>query len=70
VVRAPELLPRLGFLTNLDYFVLVSTLAVFLSMIEVIYTAYLSTKGRLEQARAFDRKGRLIAPGGAKPKSL
>ena len=56
------LLPRLNFLTIMDYFVLVSTLAVFLSMIEVIYTAYLSTNGQLEQARALDRKARLIVP--------
>ena len=33
-----------------------------LSMIEVIYTAYLSTNGQLEQARALDRKARLIVP--------
>ena len=56
------LLPRLTFLTSLDYFVLVSTIAVFVSMIEVIYTAYLSTNGQLEQARALDRKARLIVP--------
>ena len=56
------LLPRLNFLTSLDFFVLVSTLVVFLSMIEVIYTAYLSTNERLDQARALDRKARLIVP--------
>jgi len=56
------LLPRLNFLTSLDFFVLVSTMAVFLSMIEVIYTAYLSTNGQLEQARALDRKARIILP--------
>ena len=56
------LLPRLTFLTSLDYFVLVSTIAVFMSLIEVIYTAYLSTNGQLEQARSMDRKARLLVP--------
>ena len=56
------LLPRLNFLTSLDYFVLVSTMVVFLSMMEVILTAHLSTNGKLEQARALDRKARLIVP--------
>jgi len=56
------LLPRLNFLTSLDYFVLISTLVVFVSMIEVIYTAYLSTNGQLEQARSMDRKARLVVP--------
>lgn len=56
------LLPRLNFLTSLDHFVLLSTLAVFLSMMEVIYTAHLSTTGQLERARSIDRKARLIIP--------
>ena len=56
------IMPRLGFLTGLDYFVLVSTLVVFLSMIEVIYTAYLSTNDQLDKARKMDRIARWIAP--------
>jgi hypothetical protein len=56
------MMPRLAFLTSLDHFVLVSTLVVFLSMVEVIYTAYLSTSGQLEKARKMDRKARWIAP--------
>lgn len=56
------LLPRLNFLTTLDYFVLVSTMAVFVSMIEVVYTAYLSTNERLDQARAIDRRARWVVP--------
>jgi hypothetical protein len=56
------MMPRLAFLTSLDYFVLVSTLVVFLSMVEVIYTAYLSTSDQLEKARKVDRKARWIAP--------
>jgi len=56
------MLPRLSFLTTLDFFVMASTIMVFLSMVEVVYTAYLSTDNRLEKARVIDRKARWIAP--------
>ena len=56
------MLPRLPFLTTLDFFVMASTIMVFLSMVEVVYTAYLSTDNRLEKARVIDRKARWIAP--------
>ena len=56
------LMPRLGFLTVLDHFVLASTIVVFLSMAEVIYTAHLSTSDQLEKARKVDRAARWIAP--------
>jgi hypothetical protein len=56
------MMPRLTFLTSLDYFVLASTLVVFLSMIEVVYTAHLSTNGQLEKARMLDRRARWIVP--------
>jgi hypothetical protein len=56
------MMPRLGFLTVLDYFVIASTLMVFLSMVEVIYTAYLSASDQLEKARKVDRKARWISP--------
>jgi hypothetical protein len=56
------LIPRLAFLTSLDYFVLVSTLAVFIGMIEVIYTAHLANKDQLKKARMIDRHARWMAP--------
>ena len=56
------MMPRLGFLTILDHFVLASTVVVFLSMAEVIYTAHLSTSDQLEKARKVDRNARWIAP--------
>jgi len=56
------MLPRLPFLTTLDFFVIASTLMVFLAMVEVIYTTYLSTNNRPEKARMIDRKARWIAP--------
>lgn len=57
-----NLVPRLAFLTTLDYFVLASNLMVFLVMLEVIYTAYLSTNGQIEKARSIDRALRWVAP--------
>lgn len=56
------MLPKLSFLTTLDYFVMASTVLVFLAMLEVIYTAFLSTHDQLEKARAIDRNARWIAP--------
>jgi len=56
------MMPRLAFLTSLDYFVMISNLMVFLAMIEVVYTAYLFTNGQLEKARKVDRIARWIAP--------
>ena len=56
------MLPRLPFLTTLDFFVIASTVMVFLAMVEVIYTAHLSTHDKLQKARIIDRKARWIAP--------
>lgn len=56
------MLPRLPFLTTLDIFVMASTIMVFLALVEVIYTAYLSTNNHLEKARRIDRNARWIAP--------
>jgi hypothetical protein len=56
------LIPRLAFLTSLDFFVLVSTLAVFISMIEVLYTAHLATHDQIEKARLVDRHARWVVP--------
>lgn len=56
------MVPRLAFLTSLDYFVLASTILVFLSLVEVIYTYHLTQTNRIESARSLDRKMRWIAP--------
>ena len=55
-------MPKLAFLTNLDFFVLASTLMVFLSMIEVVFTSSLSLNNQLEKARKIDHHARWIAP--------
>jgi cadmium resistance protein CadD (predicted permease) len=46
----------------MDFFVIASTIMVFLSMVEVIYTAHLSTHNQLEKARVIDRHARWVAP--------
>lgn len=56
------MVPRLAFLTSLDYFVLGSTLLVFFSLVEVVYTARLSQVGELDKARAVDLVARWVAP--------
>lgn len=55
-------IPKLGYLTSLDIFVVVSTLAVFIAMLEVIFTAYLATNNRLDTARRIDRQARWLVP--------
>jgi hypothetical protein len=56
------MVPRLSFLTGLDYFVLGSSVLVFLTLMVVAFTAYLIEKGRLEQAKRLDRISRWMAP--------
>jgi len=56
------LIPRLPFLTTLDLFVLVSTMAVFISMMEVLLTAHLATTKQLKTARQIDRHARWVMP--------
>jgi len=56
------MVPKLPFMTHMDYFVMASTILVFLSLIEVIYTAYLSDHDKLAKARRVDFHARWIAP--------
>lgn len=56
------LLPRLHYMTRMDYFVLGSTLLVFLALIEVILTSFLHQSSRDGLARKIDRISRLAFP--------
>jgi hypothetical protein len=56
------MVPRLAFLTSLDYFVLGSSVMVFLTLVEVAFTAYLVEQGEVEKARSVDRKARWLVP--------
>jgi hypothetical protein len=54
--------PKLPYLTLLDTFILISSILVFLSLIEVMVTAAMAVKGRVEAARAVDRHSRWAFP--------
>ncbi|MES2923780.1 MAG: hypothetical protein V4819_19660 [Verrucomicrobiota bacterium] len=54
--------PKLPYLTRLDAFVLMSTLLVFLSLIEVMISTKCASRNRLAFAHALDRWCRWIFP--------
>ncbi|MEO5913525.1 MAG: hypothetical protein ABIS50_04785 [Luteolibacter sp.] len=54
--------PKLPYLTRLDAFILTSTLLIFLALIEVITVSKFSKDGRIDTARAIDRRCRWIFP--------
>ncbi|MHC4942801.1 MAG: hypothetical protein ACYTG7_07245 [Planctomycetota bacterium] len=56
------LLPRLSYMTRIDYFTLGSTMLVFLALVEVILTSYLANRNRVELARTIDRFARFAFP--------
>ena len=55
-------LPRVSYLTLLDYFILGSTILVFLALVEVIITAGLAQAGHIERACRVDRAARILFP--------
>jgi len=57
-----NLLPRISYLTELDYFILGSTILVFLALIEVVIASSLANAGRGERARRLDGGARLAFP--------
>lgn len=54
--------PKLPYLTKLDAFILMSTVLVFLSLIEVMLTTKFANRDRLDLARKIDRRCRWIFP--------
>ncbi len=57
-----NLIPRLPYMTRLDYFTLGSTVLVFLMLVEVLATSYLARHNMEKLARKMDRCFRLIFP--------
>ncbi len=57
-----ELVPKVSYLTRLDYFILGSTLMVFLSLLLVIITSNLAKSGQTQLALGIDRWSRIIFP--------
>lgn len=57
-----NLLPRLPYMTRMDYFSLVSTLLVFIAFSEVVITSLLAKSNRKSLGVTFDRYARMIFP--------
>lgn len=57
-----DMVPKLAFLTSLDYFVLGSTILIFVSLLEVVYTSYLAGRDQLVRARSLDVTCRWLMP--------
>ena len=57
-----SLLPRLPYMTRLDYFTVGSTLLVFMALLVVVMTSYLSTIDRDPPARVVDLSARVAFP--------
>ncbi len=55
-------LPKISYLSRLDYFILGSTFLVFASLIEVVVTSSYAKIGNVERARAIDRWARVLFP--------
>ncbi len=55
-------LPNLSYLTSLDYFVMVSSLLVFCSFVEVVYATHINKKGLTDASLKTDRACRLLFP--------
>jgi hypothetical protein len=55
-------LPRVSYLTRLDYFILAGTFLVFASLIEVMVTSALTKKGHYKRALTIDYVARLLFP--------
>lgn len=57
-----SLLPKVSYLTRLDYFILGSTILIFSGLIEVLITTALAKKDKLGLARLVDKIARVLMP--------
>ena len=55
-------IPKVSYLSRLDYFILGATLLVFASLIEVVVTSTYAKIGQLDRARSIDRWARILFP--------
>jgi cadmium resistance protein CadD (predicted permease) len=55
-------LPKIAYLTRLDWFILGSSLLVFISLVEAVITSSLVERKRLDLARCINHSMRWIAP--------
>jgi len=56
------MLPKISYLTRMDWFTSASTMLVFLTLVEATYTVMLTKHGRLERAQTIDRISRWGVP--------
>ncbi len=57
-----NLVPKLPYMTRLDYFILASTVIVFFTLVQVVLTATLARNDRHALARNIDRRARFVFP--------
>lgn len=55
-------LPKIAYLTRMDWFILGSSVLIFGSLMQVVVTSYLTDNGRTETAVRINRAARLVAP--------
>ena len=58
-----DLLPKIGYLTKMDQYVLASSVLVFLALLEALITSRLASNGRVKTADRIDRASRWLFPG-------
>ena len=56
------LVPRVSYLTRLDWLIVLSTILVFVTLVEALVTSVLHEQGRTEEGRRLDRISRVIFP--------
>lgn len=57
-----KMLPELSYFTQLDYFIIGSTILVFLALVQSLTTTYLFSKGKQEVGVRIDRASRVVFP--------
>jgi hypothetical protein len=62
IFATTNMVPKLGYLTLLDRFIVGSTILVFLALVESLTTIYLVSQEKKELARRIDKYSRLIFP--------
>jgi gamma-aminobutyric acid receptor subunit beta len=62
IFATTNMVPRLGYLTLLDRFIVFSTILVFLALVESLTTVYLVSKEKKELALRIDNMSRFVFP--------
>ena len=57
-------LPKVSYMTRMDFFILISTVLVFATLMEVVVTSTLAKKNKLNRAQKIDQWARWLVPSG------